>query len=603
VFEALRWLPDRAHLNDLVFRLEPITSDRWELGEEYLPLYKTRQLLDQFERFWASTSFRPRHILEVGIWGGGSTALWYAALKPERLVAIDLMAGADRPYFTRYVERNGLASALRTRWQTDQGDPGALRAVIDDELDGKLDLVIDDGSHLPVPTRTCFETLFPLLRPGGLYILEDWAWEHWPEFDDANHVWANQESLTQLVHDLVEVAGSSKTLFRSVTVYEGFTVVERGEDALDPATFRIADLIRRRFSRPTETAAPQDVKVLAFYLPQFYPIDENDAWWGKGYTEWSRVARAKSQFTGHYQPHVPERLGYYDLRHGATRRRQAELARTFGIQGFCYYYYWFGTKTLLERPLTEMLASGEPDFPFCLCWANENWTRRWDGAEHSLLIEQHYGPELDTAFIEDLLPYFRDPRYLRIGGAPVLVVYRPNSIPDPLATLARWRRTARAHGLPSLHLVAALTFGLDDPRPLGFDAAVEFPPHGENRITSACPIEAPDPEFSGHVYDFRSTVQHRLLAPRPPFRLYRTAMAGWDNTARLGHRGVVFHHASPQAYGEWLRAIVQMARREPPDHRLVFVNAWNEWAEGAHLEPDQRFGTAYLEATLAAQRM
>jgi lipopolysaccharide biosynthesis protein len=247
-----------------------------------------------------------------------------------------------------------------------------------------------------------------------------------------------------------------------------------------------------------------------------------------------------------------------------------------------------------------MLAGGDPDLPFCLCWANENWTRRWDGADRDLLIEQRYGPELDAVLIENLMPFFRDPRYLHVQGAPVLLVYRPTAIPDPRATIARWRRAAREHGLPDVHLVAALTFGLQDPRPLGFDAAVEFPPHGENLPQNACAVAGLEPDFAGEVVDFRAVVTRRLALPPPPFRLYRTAMAGWDNTPRLGRRAVIFHAASPAAYEEWLRGLVATARREPPGHRLVFVNAWNEWAEGAHLEPDARFGTGYLEATRRA---
>jgi lipopolysaccharide biosynthesis protein len=379
-------------------------------------------------------------------------------------------------------------------------------------------------------------------------------------------------------------------------------VIERGDSPEDRHDFQLAEHVVRRRPLRTAAAAPareeEDVKVLAIYLPQFHPIPENDRWWGKGFTEWSRVARARPQFVGHYQPHLPERLGFYDLRLPEVRARQAALARAYGIHGFCYYYYWFGTKTLLERPLTEMLATGEPDFPFCLCWANENWTRRWDGAEGQLLIEQRYGPELDAALIQDLMPFFRDHRYLRVRGAPVLLVYQPSALPEPLATTARWRRAAREQGLPDLHLVAALTFGLRDPRPLGFDAAVEFPPHGEP--WNSCAVDGIEPGFSGAIVDFRTVVSRRLALPPPPFRLYRTAMAGWDNTPRRGRQATVFHRASPGVYEEWLRALVTAARRVDPDHRLVFVNAWNEWAEGAHLEPDKRFGTGYLEATRRA---
>jgi hypothetical protein len=617
MFERLSWLPDRALLDDLVFRLEQSRSDVWELGDECFAFYKNRQLVEQFDSFWSATGFRPRRMLEIGIWDGGSTAFWFEHLRPERLVAIDLRDREDSPYFRRWVTANGLEGRVLTRWRTDQADRALLRELVERDLGGELDLVIDDGSHLDVPTRASFEALFPLLPPGGLYVIEDWAWEHWPDFQDPGHVWAGEESLSALVCDLVAATGSSRTLIRRLSVYEGFVAVERGDGDADLRGFRLADHIRRRPWRwataatgatgataaTAGTRAPQaeeEVKVLAFYLPQFHPIPENDRWWGKGFTEWTRVTRARPQFAGHYQPHLPERLGFYDLRLPEARAGQAALARGHGIHGFCYYYYWFGTKTLLDRPLAEMLAGGEPDLPFCLCWANENWTRRWDGAERELLIEQRYGPELDAALIEDLMPMFRDRRYLRVRGAPVLLVYRPGSIPEPLATTARWRRAARERGLPDLHLVAALTFGVQDPRPLGFDAAVEFPPHGENLPENECAVDGIDPAFGGVVVDFQAVVRRRLELPPPPFRLYRTAMAGWDNTPRLGRRATVFQGASPAAYEEWLRALVTAARLGHPEHRLIFVNAWNEWAEGAHLEPDERFGTGYLEATRRA---
>jgi hypothetical protein len=605
MFERLTWLPDRALLGDLVFRLEQTpTAEPWDAGNDCFAFYKNRQLVEQFERFWSNTPFRPRRMLEIGIWDGGSTAFWFEHLRPERLVAVDLQDREDSPYFRRWAIANRLTSRVLTRWRIDQADREALWEIVARDLGGELDLVIDDGSHLAAPTQASFEALFPLLPPGGLYIIEDWAWEHWPEFQDPGHVWAGEEGLTALVGNLLAATGSSRTLIRSLTAYEGFVVVERGDgdEGRRRRDFRLADHVTRRSWRAgaataAGAAADQDVQLFAFYLPQFHPIPENDRWWGKGYTEWSRVARARPHFAGHYQPHQPERLGFYDLRLQQTRARQAALARAHGIHGFCYYYYWFGTKTLLERPLADMLTSGEPNLPFCLCWANENWTRRWDGAERELLIEQRYGPELDPVLIENLLPFFRDPRYLHLRGAPVLLVYRPKAIPDPLATLARWRRTAREHGLPDLHLVAAQTFGLADPRPLGFDAAVEFPPHGENLPENACAVDGIDPGFGGEIVDFRAVAARRIALPPPPFRLYRTAMAGWDNTPRLGQRATIFHGATPALYEEWLRALVLAARQQPPDHRLVFVNAWNEWAEGAHLEPDLRFGTGYLEAT------
>ncbi len=602
MFERLSWHPDRALLGDLVFRLEQSKDDSWELGDACFALYKNRQLIDQFERFWATTDFRPRRVLEIGIWDGGSTALWYETLQPERIVAIDSMDREDSAYFRQYLAANRLEDRIRTRWRTSQADRAALLEIVERDLGGGVDLVIDDGSHLYAPTRASFETLFPLLPPGGLYIIEDWAWEHWPEFADPSNFWAGEEGLSSLVGDLVAATGTSRELVRRLAVHEGFVVAERGDGAVNAHEFRLADYIRRREWR-APSAAPRsepDVKLFAFYLPQFHPIPENDRWWGTGFTEWSRVTRARPQFADHYQPHLPERLGLYDLRLPETRLRQAALARSYGIHGFCYYYYSFGTKTLLERPAAEMLASGEPDFPFCLCWANENWTRRWDGDERELLIEQRYGPELDEGLIDELMPFFLDRRYLRVRGAPVLVVYRPGALPGPHATIARWRRAARERGLPDLHVVAALTFGLQDPRPLGFDAAVEFPPHGEDVVENRSVVDAVEPGFTGAVASYQGVVDRQIARAPRPFRVYRAAMAGWDNTARLGRNATIFHDASPGAYEQWLRALVAEARLGHPDYRLVFVNAWNEWAEGAHLEPDQRFGTGYLEATRRA---
>src|SRR6202023_909187 len=224
MFERLTWLPDRALLDDLVFRLEQSRSDDWELGDECFAFYKNRQLVEQFDSFWSATGFRPRRMLEIGIWDGGSTAFWFEHLRPERLLAIDLRDREDSPYFRRWVAANGLAGRVLTRWRTDQGDRAALRELVERDLGGELDLVIDDGSHQDVPTRASFETLFPLLPPGGLYVIEDWAWEHWPEFQDPGHIWAGEESLSALVCDLVAATGSSRTLIRDLSVYEGVVV-------------------------------------------------------------------------------------------------------------------------------------------------------------------------------------------------------------------------------------------------------------------------------------------------------------------------------------------------------------------------------------------
>jgi lipopolysaccharide biosynthesis protein len=343
-----------------------------------------------------------------------------------------------------------------------------------------------------------------------------------------------------------------------------------------------------------------DIKAIAYYLPQFHPIPENDRWWGKGFTEWTNVSRGRPFFPGHHQPHLPADLGFYDLRLAEVRAEQAALARQYGLYGFCYYYYWFNGRRLLERPLDEVVRTGEPDFPFCVCWANENWTRRWDGAEHEILMQQVHSPESDRRFIEDVLPILRDPRYIRVQGAPLLLVYRPGILPEPRRTTDIWRAAAQEAGLPGLHLCAVQSFGLDDPRPLGFDAAAEFPPHGfaPTRINQT--VSGLSPEFRGWVYEYEEAVRLSLQKPRPSYIRYRGVMTSWDNTARRGADGHIYRGASPGAYESWLRAVIAETETRPQEEQLVFINAWNEWAEGAHLEPDQRDGHAWLEATARA---
>jgi hypothetical protein len=347
--------------------------------------------------------------------------------------------------------------------------------------------------------------------------------------------------------------------------------------------------------------ASRPVRLVAFYLPQFHPIPENDAWWGRGFTEWTNVARAEPAFPGHQQPRRPTDLGYYDLRVPEVREEQAALARRYGIDAFCIYHYWFNGRRLLERVLDEIVHTGRPDLPFCICWANENWTRRWDGLEDEVLLRQEHSEESDARFIEDVIPILRDRRYLHWDGKPLLAVYRANILPEPRRTAEIWRSRCRAHGIPEIHLVAAQTFGLGDPRPLGFDAALEFPPHGiDGRRDHR--LEQLADGFHGKVYDYRSGVDYLLARPPTDYRLHRTAMTGWDNTPRRRRHAHVWAHATPDEYGRWLRGLVEQASADAsnPDP-LVFINAWNEWAEGAYLEPDETYGHSYLQATRRAR--
>jgi lipopolysaccharide biosynthesis protein/glycosyltransferase involved in cell wall biosynthesis len=341
-------------------------------------------------------------------------------------------------------------------------------------------------------------------------------------------------------------------------------------------------------------------RLIAFYLPQFHPILENDEWWGEGFTEWTNVANAEPLFTGHYQPHLPADLGFYDLRVAETRQAQADLAREAGIHAFCYYHYWFNGKLLLERPFNEVLESGRPDFPFCLCWANEHWSRRWDGRGEDVLQPQSYGEQDDVEHIRWLMPALADPRAVKVNGKPVFIVYQARELPDPARTADAWRRELREAGLPDLYLVAVET-GWDagwDATQLGFDAKVLFQP--QFSILQTVPQAAVDGPEGLRVFDYNEAWP-ALSKPEPvAYRRYETVCSGWDNSTRTGTRGWLLHNATPEAYESWLGQAVSRSRDLPPGERLVFLNAWNEWAEGAHLEPDLRHGGTYLEATRRA---
>ena len=341
------------------------------------------------------------------------------------------------------------------------------------------------------------------------------------------------------------------------------------------------------------------MRILAFYLPQYHPIPENDAWWGKGFTEWRNVIRGQPQFVGHYQPRLPGELGFYDLRVPEVQARQIELARLYGVAGFVFYFYWFDGRRLLERPLLQYLADPALDLPFCLCWANESWSRRWDGRERDLLITQSHSPADDLAFIAYVSTYLRDERYIRIGGRPLLLVYRPDLLPSPMETAERWRVWCREQGIGEIFLAYTQSFEARDPAFYAFDAAVEFPPNNTTPRDITDEVELLTPDFQGVIYDWRVYPQRSRSYRDPGYRLFRGVNPSWDNEARRPGRGAIFYGSSPAGYREWLANAIEdtLARFPEPDERLVFVNAWNEWAEGAHLEPDQRYGYAYLQAT------
>lgn len=351
-----------------------------------------------------------------------------------------------------------------------------------------------------------------------------------------------------------------------------------------------------------DLAVSKAFHAVAFYLPQYHPIPENDRWWGDGFTEWTNVRKGRPLFEGHYQPHDPGELGYYDLRDPEVRSAQADLARSHGIEAFCYYHYWFNGRQLLERPFNEVLASKSPDFPFCLCWANESWTRVWDGGSRQVLLEQQYSAEDDLHHIRWLLQAFADPRYLRVNGKPLFLVYRASQLPDPLRTTQSWREEAVRAGLGQLYLLRVESFPTEhtDPAALGFDGAVEFQPDSKNlpilrKILRRLSLEVGFKYVD--TYDYQAFSERMSRKPDPGYRRYPCVTPMWDNSARRRMQPTILHASSPARYRQWLERALQQAACFPASERLVFLNAWNEWSEGCHLEPCARWGDAYLKAT------
>lgn len=348
-------------------------------------------------------------------------------------------------------------------------------------------------------------------------------------------------------------------------------------------------------------------RLLSFYLPQFHPISENNEWWEPGFTEWTNVTRAVPQFRGHYQPHLPADLGFYDLRVHETMVAQAALAREYGIHGFVFYHYWFNGRRILETPIENWLKAGTPDFPFCLCWANENWSRRWDGLDQDLLLTQTYSPEDDRAHMQSLLRFFHDPRYLRVNGKPVFIVYRSYLIPDTKATTDRWREMASREGL-DLYLIRCNSFEPEiDPVSLGFDASLNFQPdsrHFPPRLTGfrfRWYLDKlgilPYANRRHYLINYRDLADRMKGLDFGALPVFPGITPMWDNTARRKQGALILKGSTPDLYGDWLTTVLSRFKPWSQEEDFVFINAWNEWAEGNHLEPDQRWGRRYLEVT------
>ena len=359
-----------------------------------------------------------------------------------------------------------------------------------------------------------------------------------------------------------------------------------------------------------------NLRYLAVHLPQFHPIRENDQWWGKGFTEWRNVTKARPLYPGHYQPHLPGELGFYDLRLPEAREAQAELAKSYGVDGFCYYHYWFHGRRLLEQPVNGILRTGKPDFPFCLFWANESWEGRWHGVadNKTTLVRQEYSPQDDLDHIRWLAPAMGDSRYIRVSGRPVFVIYRPADLPDPRKTIEVWKDEAVRLGLQEPYLIASDShaYGKDLTR-LGFDAVVQFLPQlgvldcfkdltYKGRLQRAWNnLNRGVASLSLNTCEYQEALGKMIR--EVPWPAHKMIFPGWDNSPRAGRKGIVMVGSSPDKF---YRSLLELSRwtldNLQPDRRLLFLNAWNEWAEGNHLEPDLAQGTAYLEALQKAKR-
>jgi hypothetical protein len=370
-------------------------------------------------------------------------------------------------------------------------------------------------------------------------------------------------------------------------------------------------------------------RVIALYLPQYHPIPENDEWWGKGFTEWTNVAKARPLFRGHYQPHIPADLGFYDLRMPEVREAQARLAREAGIEGFCYWHYWFGGgRQLLERPFQEVLASGKPDFPFCLGWANHDWsnktwTRRAALSQEQILMKQTYSEDDYVLHFKALLGAFRDRRYVAVDGKPLFLVNEPRRLPDPRKFISVWQELAQEHGLPGIHFVGAtanVSFrdaaGLpqlpkkdEAPRiyreilDMGFDAV-----NPRGGLRAELTLKGPVAQFLRRAwnryvdlawlerYRYDQIIRHMYVPEDRWDNVYPTLISNWDRSPRCGRKAAIYTGSTPRAFAENVRAGVELVGGKPPEKRIVILQSWNEWGEGNHVEPDLKYGRGYLDA-------
>lgn len=501
--------------------------------------------------------------------------VWQPDVSPEELAAVAATGAIDEEWYaTQYAD---VAEA---------GIPPLIHYLTQGWIEGR-----DPG---PGFSTGYYLSTNPDVAASGMNPLVHYTYHGWREgrLPRADFVPQHPPGLEDFPHLTVELAGVAPHVLGA----------PGSETTALPAPRPTAmpSLVERADSPAVSPPGASALRTVAFYLPQFHPIPENDLWWGEGFTEWTNVVRGTSSFEGHHQPSVPGELGYYDLRDPSIMARQVELAVLHGITAFCFYAYWFDGKRLLDRPLDAFLADDSLDLEFLVCWANENWTRTWDGKAEDVLMGQNHSPEDDLAFITEMAQYLRDRRYMRIDGKPVLLVYRPSLLPDPAATAARWRMWCRENGIGEIVLAYVQSFDRRDPTDFGFDVAVEFPPNntGPQRLPE---LEAAE-GFEGQVYDWLELASRSSDYSEPTYPLWRGVCPSWDNTPRRGKAAAILWGANPDDFRQWMmNAGADTIARFEPDMRLVFINAWNEWAEGAYLEPDQAHGYQWLHAVRDAQ--
>ena len=497
------------------------------------------------------------------------------------------------------------------------GYHGILASLLDEDFQYRDNGLLDRG-HIRFFGIKNIESL---IKDAGLGIVDAEFVIRVPEDTEFAEVWGKTPPLERtallgnrfgLVYQVVLRAKPIQSTTRTISLLDlsrqGFvgapshaTLPDTGDGAPSEVTLESVNVSEDSNVVGKNESSGKEVRLIAFFLTQFHPIPENDRWWGKGFTEWTNVTGAEPLFHGHYQAHLPADLGFYDLRVREVRHEQIALARQYGIDGFCYHYYWFSGTRILNRPLDDMMNDPSSDMPFCLCWANENWTRRWDGIDDDVLIGQQYLPDDDLEFIKSLVPFFRDSRYVRIDNAPFLIVYQPQDLPDPVKSVKIWREHCETVGIGEIHLCAALTHENEDYAMFGFNSGVQFPPHNQNCESVNERIEFYTP-FHGKVAEYEDLARSYLDREYTHSNVFRTVVPSWDQTPRVGPRAFITQNGTPSNYEYWLAESLRRTNRDfPREERFVFINAWNEWAEGCHLEPDRRFGRGFLEATFRAK--